>query len=153
MYSFENCSSLTDVGNALSVMDIDEMAFRACKKLLKIKLDNVKTIGDRAFEFCKNLIVEGLQNVEKVGESAFAGVPFPHGIVTPPLLTIVENATYYSTICTAIEITENIRGIHNSAFASNEQNKKVHIESPYLAIANNAFKKKEDFATYYHHTK
>ena len=58
-------------------MDIGERAFRGCKELLKIKLDNVKRIGDRAFEFCKNLIVEGLQNVEKVDESAFAGVPFP----------------------------------------------------------------------------
>ena len=134
------CSSLIDVGNALSVMDIDERAFRGCEELLKIKLNNVKSIGERAFEMCEKLTVEGLENVEKIGECAFSGVPFSHRIVTPPLLTIVERSTYYSTDCTAVEITENIRGIHNSAFASNEQNKKVHIESRYIAIANNALK-------------
>ena len=140
MSGFEDCNNLIDIGDALSVIDIDERAFRGCAKLLNIKLDNVKRIGDRAFEFCEKLNVDGLQKVEKIGESAFAGVPFSHRIVTPPLLTIVERATYYSTDCTAVEITENIRGIHDSAFASNEQNKKVHIDSPYLAIANSAFK-------------
>ena len=127
MSGFENCSNLIKVGEALSVMDIGERAFRGCAELLNIKLDNVKRIGDGAFEFCEKLNVDGLQNVVKIGESAFAGVPFSHRIVTPPLLTIVERATYYSTDCTTVEITENIRGIHDSAFASNEQNKKVHI--------------------------
>ena len=104
MSGFEDWSNLIDVGDALFVMNIGERAFRGCEKLLKIKLENVKTIGDRAFIFCKNLFVEDLKNVEKVGESAFVGVPFPHGIVTPPLLTIVEGATYCSTDCTAVEI-------------------------------------------------
>ena len=137
---FEDCSSLIDVGDALSVMDIDERAFRACEELLKIKLNNVKSIGERAFEMCGKLTVEGLEKVKEIGECAFAGVPFSHRIVTPPLLTIVERATFYCTDCTAVEITENIRGIHNAAFASNKQNKKVHIESRFIAIANNAFK-------------
>ena len=137
---FEDCSSLIDVGNALSVTDIDDRAFRTCEELRKIKLNNVKSIGERAFEFCEKLTVEGLENVEKIGECAFAGVPFSHRLVTPPLLTIVERATFHSTDCTAVEITENIRGIHDSAFASNAQNKKVHIESRFIAIANNAFK-------------
>ena len=140
MSGFEDCSSLIDVGNALSVMDIDERAFRGCEELLQIKLNNVKRIGDRAFELCEKLTVEGLDNVKEIGECAFAGVPFSHRIVTPPLLTIVKRATYLCTDCTAVEITKNIRGIHDSAFAWNKQNKKVHIESRYIAIANNALK-------------
>ena len=142
-FAFENCSELMDVGNALSVERVGERAFRGCEELLNIKLDNVKEIDDRAFEFCEKLTIEGLEYVEEIGEAAFAGVQFPHRIVTPPLLTIVKRATYCATNCTAVEVTNNIRGIHDSAFSFNDKNQKMHIESSYIAIANTALKHNE----------
>ena len=138
--AFEECSNLFNVGYSLPATTIGENAFRVCSKLLNVRLDNVKTIKDRAFEFCEKLTIEGLKNVEEIGVSAFAGLSFSDGIVTPPLLNVVRRNTYACTDCNFIEITTNIRGIHDSAFSFNIHNKHVKIDSPYIAIANTAFK-------------
>ena len=60
--------------------------------------------------------------------------------MTAPLVKVVKGGTYSNTDCVSVTITENIKGIHESAFSFNETNKVVKIESLNIAIAVDAFK-------------
>lgn len=100
---FIDCSSLEKVILNSNIKEIPAFAFKGCKKLKEINLDNVKKIGDGSFIACESLNYVNLYKCEIVEADAF------------------QSCNLYE-----VTFTKNIKEIKDDAFLNNKNLKKCN---------------------------
>lgn len=86
-----------------SVRHIEEYAFKECKMLEEINLENVRTIGEYAFFGCESLKAVSLgEGLEKIGDCAFSNTGIESIVIPSSVKSIKSNI--FPTYANSIEL-------------------------------------------------
>lgn len=158
-----SCSKLKRISIPDSVTEVGKCAFEYCADLKKIKLPkNLKVIESETFNSCGNIEVINLPpELTHIGESAFASCVKIHSITLPdtleeigdsafiycesirqinipPLVTKLEENTFYGTSLKSVIIPEGVTRIEKSVFGDTEL-QFVKLPESIKEIADSAF--------------
>uniref|UniRef100_A0A6C0K0J7 Surface antigen BspA-like n=1 Tax=viral metagenome TaxID=1070528 RepID=A0A6C0K0J7_9ZZZZ len=79
-----------------NITTIGSNAFRSCKTLKLVNLENVTIIQDNAFAYCTNLVkVNKFDKVIKIGDSSFYKCMFLEGMVNIALVKSIGDQAFY----------------------------------------------------------
>ncbi len=118
-YTFQGCTSLTDVTFSKSVTSIGNGAFAKCTNLKEITIPgNVTSIGEGAFEKCSNLKEITLSDgATSIGDYVFADCTSLTSITIPDSVTSIgEGAFIDCTGLKEITIPDSVTNIGEFAF-------------------------------------
>lgn len=106
-------------GRTLTIIRIDDYAFKGCDTLTSVKIsDAVADIGSSAFEDCTkltNVIIS--ESVTTIGDSTFKGCANLSNVNIPESTTTIGNSTFEGCInLTNVNIPESVTTVGNSAF-------------------------------------
>ena len=95
-YSFNNCTTLTNITIPNSIMAIGDRAFSYCSKLTSITIpDSVTSISNSAFYYCSSLTNVTIGNsVSSIGESAFSYCSKLTSITIPDNVTLISSYAF-----------------------------------------------------------
>ena len=106
-------------GFVLKVTSVADYAFKGCSTLLRIELNDVKTIGSCAFYGCKALKTVIMDDVETVGIKAFANCVKVNTLrLGDDLKTVRAYAFYGCKAIQAIDLPDTVTSIGSYAFAN-----------------------------------
>lgn len=120
--AFANCTSLSDIGSLSgSLTSIGNYSFQNCSSLSNITLpSSLTSIGNYAFNNCSALssitIPEG---VTSIGEQAFEGCTSLASLSLPSTLTTIAKRAFRRCCFTSITIPEGVTAINESIVGAN----------------------------------
>lgn len=165
-YAFHDCSNLSSVSMANSVIDVGQAAFMYCDSLANITLSNniesidsiafagcgalknivlpekIKTIGYDAFGNCIALTnIMFPDEITDIGNGAFSGCESLERVSIPDNITCIGSTTFED--CTSlkyIEFSENLNYIDSYAFENCSSLTNIIIPNSVTGIGADAFK-------------
>ena len=141
-YTFEECSSLTNIEIPKGVTEIGEYAFLGCSSLTNIKIpDGVTYIGRCTFSGCSSLTnIKIPDRVTGINDRAFSGCSSLTSIKIPDGVTEIEEYTFSGcSNLTNIEIPEGVTEIGEYAFAGCSSLTNIKIPDRVTGINDGAF--------------
>lgn len=117
---------------------IGERAFYQCKKIQKVRLDQVKRIGKEAFSGCLTLEKGIINGGSGIGERAFEGTKYLEGVEGEVIVLggiLLSGGSCKGEIC----LPEDVTGIAAYAFAGNREITKVVLPGGLRWIEEGAF--------------
>ncbi|MBQ0142461.1 MAG: leucine-rich repeat protein [Prevotellaceae bacterium] len=151
-YAFLDCSSLTSIAIPTSVTSIGKDAFSGCSGLTSIIVESGNTKYDSRdncnaiIETATNTLIAGCKNtiiptsVTSIGNDAFYYCSSLTSIEIPSSVTSIgNNAFYYCSSLTSIEIPTSVTSIGNSAFYYCSSLTSIEIPTSVTSIGNYAF--------------
>ena len=138
--AFQNHSALTSVMNADEVVIMMTYAFRSCKALKSISLQNAKMISESAFEGCIALTsVMNTDEVVAVLSNAFRSCDALTSINLPNVKILGEAAFQNCAALTSISLSEGITKIPSSCFYRCTSLPTINIPSTVTSIEKYSF--------------
>ncbi len=136
-YAFYGCNDIEEV-SANNLMFVDSFAF--CNSAIKkFTASGNYRIENGAFRNCKNLETMDLENVEYIGVSAFENCTSLKNVTLPENIEMVNECAFANTGITEITIYGDDCDICESAFKNCENLKTVNIEDGVTYVGMNAF--------------
>lgn len=135
-------ANVTYNGVTYTVKEINNLAFRDCKKLTNIIIpESVTSIGIGAFYDCSGLTSVVIPNsVTGLGGSVFRNCTSLTSVTIPNSVTDIEDDAFYNcTSLTSITIPESVTGIGSYAFYDCSSLTSMTIPSNVTNIKNSAF--------------
>lgn len=130
-------------GHNLSVVGIDESAFKDCSDLISIDLPNtIEDIGSNAFSGCSSLASISLpDSMTSIGSSSFEGCSSLIAVKLPNSITSIPSASFKGCLSlVSIELPCGITTIGNGAFSGCASLSSIELPSNLMSIGDSAFK-------------
>ena len=130
---FSNCSALATATIPEGIVDLPKYIFNECKSLKSVKLPfSLKTIGRYAFYKNSSLTTinfDALKGVTEIGDHAFSHSLSLTVFELPPLLEIIEKATFSGCkSLVKVDLSPSLKVIR--AYAMSDCHNDLHIDLP-----------------------
>ena len=140
-YSFERCSSLTNISFPNSVESIEKYAFSYCTSLINVSIpDSVYYIGECAFDMCLSLsTVEIEAKLTSINNSVFSGCTSLETVYLPKSVNTIENYAFSHCSVENIVLPESLNSIGEGAFYGCDDLTEIIIFNNVSNIGKDAF--------------
>lgn len=115
-YAFYNCAAITKIDLPASVTTVGKNAFAGCTSLKEVAVRNGE-IGVSAFENCTGIEQLQLSSITNIDEYAFKNCPLITEVVLPATVTNLGKEAFYGTGLKEICIPNAVLTIGSGAFA------------------------------------
>ena len=146
-YTFENCTSLSNLTFGSSVKDIKEGAFKNCRALTSVNIPgSVISLNGNCFEGCTYLKTVTLNAGTKyITDEAFKGCSSLKTVTLPNGLQSIGQRVFQNTSLETIDIPSSVTNIQSNAFVDCAKLKLVTVNwTTPLTVTASAFPDREN---------